>query len=198
MAAPDDKPGEHLTERQKKWFASVRANLEAQTGRSIADWVAIARAGCAGLRPRAQSAWLKENHGVGVNHAAFILAEAFPAAGGWDDAATLRAALWSDPGSLAILEAIETAASGVTGLVQGQRRSFTAWSRDVQFAATRPLKGGRALLALKLDPSASPRLQPAVRKESWSERLSAVVELDGPESVDSEIVRVFAAASENG
>ena len=192
--------GENLTERQKKWFATVRANMEAQTGKSLEAWVAIAKAECAELKPRAQAAWLKENHGVGINHASYILSEAFPSGEpGWDDPVALRAALWKEPASLAILEALEkTAAAPVAGLVQGQRKGYTAWSRDVQFAATRPLKGGRALLGLKLDPAASPRLSPSVRKESWSERLSAIVELDDPSQVDAEIARLFAAAAENG
>jgi len=37
-----------------------------------------------------------------------------------------------------------------------------------------------------------------VRKESWSERLTAVIELDGPGAVNDEIARLFAAAAENG
>ena len=32
-----------LTPRQEKWFASVRASLERDTGKSLAEWVAIAR-----------------------------------------------------------------------------------------------------------------------------------------------------------
>ncbi len=197
--ASEAVPGGRLTERQKKWFASVRTNLQAQTGKSMEEWVAIARAGCADLGPKAQAAWLKEHHSVGINHASYILSEAFPRGPGWDDPEALRAALWKDPASLAILQAIEVAAAApVFGLVQGQRKGYTAWSRDVQFAAVRPLKGGRALLGLKLDPAASPRLSPSLRKESWSERLTAVVELDEPSQVDAEIVRLFAAAAENG
>lgn len=192
--------GEQLTERQKKWFATVKANMQAQTGKSLEEWVSIARAGCAEMKPRAQAAWLKEQHGIGVNHAAYILSEAFPSGDpGWDDPQALRAALWKDGASLAILEAIEKAAAApVGGLVQGQRKGYTAWSRDVQFAAARPLKGGRALLGLKLAPETSGRLSPSLRRESWSERLSSVVELDGPGQVDAEIVRLFAAAAENG
>lgn len=68
----------------------------------------------------------------------------------------------------------------------------------MQFAAMRPLKGGRALLGLKLEPEASALLSPAVRKESWSERLTAVVELDDAVAVDAEITRAFAAAAERG
>ncbi|GLS00987.1 hypothetical protein GCM10007859_09970 [Brevundimonas denitrificans] len=192
------KSGAGLTERQRKWFATVEANFERATGRPVAVWVDILK-GCPETRPRAQAAWLKATHGIGANHAAHILSAARPdEAMGWDDAEALRAALWSEPRSLAILEAIERAAAGVDGVISGQRKGYTAFSRAVQFAATRPLKGGRALLGLKLEPTASPRLMPAARKESWSERLSAVIELDGPGAVDGEIARLFAAAAENG
>lgn len=188
-----------LTERQKKWFATVQANLEAQTGKPLAKWVEIVKA-CPETAPRARQAWLKTNYGVGQNHASYILDAAAPDSEklGWDEPERLRAALWSDAGSLVILEAIDRIAAGVDGVVSGQRKGYSPFSRSVQFAAARPLKGGRALLGLKLDPAISPRLKPAVRKESWSERLTAVVELDGPEQVDDEIGRLFAQAADKG
>lgn len=190
--------GAQMTERQKKWFATVQANFVKQTGKSMDDWAAIARAGCDGLPVKAQVAWLKEHHGLGVNHAAQVLGAAFPSGPGWDDPAALRAALWKDPTSLAILEAIEARAAGLDGLVTAQRKGYTSFSKAVQFAAARPQKGGRALLGLKLDPAASPRLKPNVRKESWSERLTAIVELDTPAEADAEIGRLLAEAWKNG
>lgn len=190
--------GEGLTERQKKWFASVEANLEKQTGRPLAVWLDILK-GCPETRPKAQAAWLKATHGIGQNHAAHILNAARPDNSmGWDDAEGLRAALWSEPRSLAILEALERAAAKVDGVISGQRKGYTSFSRAVQFAAIRPLKGGKALLGLKLDPAVSLCLEESVRRESWSERLSAVVELDGPGAVNDEIGRLFAQAAENG
>ena len=192
------KPGPQLTERQQKWFATVKANFEAQTGRSLDAWVEVMKA-CPETTPKAQQAWLKAEHGIGQNHASHILDAFNPAGGpGWDEPAELRAALWKDPASLAILEAIERIANGTDGVISGQRKGYTSFSRAVQFAATRPLKGGRALLGLKLEPEASARLSPAVRKESWSERLSAVVELDDAAAVDAEIARLFALAAERG
>ncbi len=188
-----------LTERQRKWFATVRANLEARTGRPLEAWLEIMKA-CPETAARPRAAWLKSEHGVGANHAAHILDAMRPAGEGmgWDDPEGLRAALWKDPASLAVLEAIERIAAPVEGVVQGQRKGYTSFSRAVQFAAARPLKGGRALLGLKLDPSTSPRLSPPKRRESWSERLTATVELDGPGQVDGEIARLFALAAENG
>lgn len=192
------KTGAVLTERQQKWFATVQANFERATGKPLAAWVEIMKT-CPETTPRAQAAWLKAEHGVGQNHAAQILDACRPSDGpGWDEPEALRAALWKDAGSRAILEAIERVAGGVEGVISGQRKGYTSFSRAVQFAATRPLKGGRALLGLKLDPAVSARLTPAARRESWSERLIAVVELDGPDQVDADIARLFALAADNG
>lgn len=187
-----------LTERQKKWFATVQANLEKNTGKPLAEWVAIMKT-CPETAPRAQAAWLKAVHGVGQNHAAQILDACRPADGpGWDEPEALRADLWKDPASLAILEAVERVAAGVDGVISGQRKGYTSFSRKVQFAAMRPLKGGRALLGLKLSPEGAARLSPSVRRESWSERLTAVVELDAVDQVDDDIGRLFAQAADNG
>lgn len=190
--------GAVLTERQQKWFATVQANLEKKTGKPLADWVAIMKT-CPETAPRAQAAWLKAEHGVGQNHAAQILDACRPADGpGWDDPEALRAALWKNPTSLAILEAVERVAEGVESVISGQRKGYTSFSRGVQFAAMRPLKRGRTLLGLKLEPEASSRLSPSARRESWSERLTATVELDAADQVDAEIGRLFAQAADNG
>jgi hypothetical protein len=195
MGVKTIEPAEHLTERQKKWFASVRAGLARDTGKSLEDWVAIART-CPETAPRARQAWLKTHHGLGINRAAYVLSEAFPQEDmGWDEPDALRAALWADPASTAILRALEAATADLDGLVTGQRKGFTAWSRDVQFAAAKPVRGGTALLGLALTPDASPRLSPP-RTESWSERLKARVALASPAEVDDEIRALLKAAWE--
>jgi len=186
-----------MTERQKKWFATVSANFEAKTGKPLAEWLEIMKA-CPETKPRAQMAWLKTQHGVGQNHAAHILDAMKGGEAGWDDPAALRAQLWKDPASLSILEAVERIAGGVDGVVTSQRKGYTAFSRAVQFAAMRPLKDGRALLGLKLDPASSPRLVASVRRESWSERLVSIIELDDAKQADDDIARLFKAAAENG
>jgi len=192
------KPGAQLTERQQKWFATVKANFEAQTGRPLEAWVEIMKA-CPETAPKAQQAWLKTEYDVGQNHASHILDTFNPAGGpGWDEPAELRAALWKDAGSLAILDAVEAVALGVDEVISGQRKGYTSFSRKVQFAAMRPLKGGRALLGFKLEPDLSDRLSASAKKESWSERLSAVVELDDASAVDGEIARLFGLAAERG
>lgn len=194
MATKTAEPPEHLTERQKKWFASLQASLERDTGKTLAEWVTIARS-CPETKPGARVNWLRENHGLGVNRCAHILSEAFPAEMGWDEPQKLREALWTDPASTAILEAIGAAVAGFDGLVNGQRKGFTAWSNKVQFAATRPLKGGKVRLGLALTPDASPRLSEP-KNEGWSERLKAVLVLETPADVDADLKALLKQAWE--
>lgn len=182
-----------LTERQRKWFASVQASLERDTGRTLDQWVTIART-CPETKPRARARWLKEHHGLGANRAAHVLSVAFPSENGWDDA-ELREALWADPASRAILEAIEAAATALPQVVVGQRKQFTAFSRKVQFASLRPVKGGKAMLGLALDPSADPRLE-SPKNEAWSERLKARMLVENPDQADAGLAALLKQAWE--
>lgn len=188
----DTKP-QGLTEQQQKWFASLRANLERETGKTLDQWVEIVRRECKESKPRARADWLKATYGLGQNRAASIFAVAYPESGGWDDAAGLRAALWTDPASTAILAAVEAAVADFPGVVTGQRKGYTAWSHKAQFAALRPLKGGQAVLGLAVTPEASPRLAEP-KNEGWSERLKAKLALASPAEVDAEIKALLKAA----
>jgi hypothetical protein len=156
--------------------------------------VVIART-CPETTSGKQSAWLREHHGLGTNRAAHVLSEAFPSAMGWANGDALRAALWKDPASAAIFEAIEAAVQDFNGLVTGQRKGFSAWSRNFQFAALRPIKGGGARLGLCVTPDADPRLE-APRNEGWSERLKAAATLEAPEQVDAALKVVLKQAWE--
>lgn len=187
-----------MTERQRKWFASVRESLAVKTGKSLEEWVAV-MATCPETAPRARLKWLKDNYGVGQNYGSMILDAAFPDnAMGWDEPQALRAALWKDAGALAVLKAIEAVAANVPDVTSGQRKTYTSFSRKVQFAAMRPLKTGGALLGLKLDPAVSAKLEPVTRKESWSERLVSLIQIVNASDVDDEVMRLFAMAAENG
>jgi len=46
-------PEPNLTERRQKWFATVRAGRERDTGKTMAEWVAIAGGGGCGDRSAA-------------------------------------------------------------------------------------------------------------------------------------------------
>jgi hypothetical protein len=183
-----------LTERQRNWLASVRASLEAETGRSLEDWAEIARA-CPETRPRARLAWLKAHHGLGQNRAALVLEAAFPPDPERESPEALRAALWSDPAARRIFEALELAAAALPEFVVGQRKGYTAFSRRLQFAAARPMKGGSLVLGLAVDPDADPALEPP-RNEGWSERLRSRRLLTSADQVDRALIALLKAAWE--
>ncbi len=175
----------NVTDRQAKWFASVRDGLERETGKTLAEWAAIART-CPETGHRARLKWLKDQHGLLQNRASLVLDEAFGGGGGWGDAQALTDALWSDPASRAILHAVEAAVAELPDTVRTVRKGYTAWSRKVQFAALRPTRGGGAMLGVAVAPATPGRLvQP--KRESWSERLHGRVVIAGPAEIDNEV-----------
>jgi hypothetical protein len=187
-------PEPHLTERQRKYFASLQASLERDTGKTLEAWVAIART-CPESRHRARLKWLKDNHGLLQNHGSHVLSEAFESAMSWQQPDKLIEALWIDPASTAIFHAVDVAARSPDEVIQGARKGYTAWSRSFQFAAAKPVKGGKLMLGLALGPDASPRLE-APKNESWSERLKARTLLSSPTEVDAEIETLIRIAWE--
>jgi hypothetical protein len=187
-------PDAHLTERQRKWFATIREGLERDTGKTMSEWVAIART-CPETAHRARLKWFKEQHGLLQNRASQVLSEAFESQAPWIAPEDLIDALWIDPASRAIFDAVNAHADALPDTVRTARKGYTAWSRRVQFAAARPVKGGKALLGLAVPPESSARL--AVRaNESWSERLTSRLALSAPADVDDEVAALLKAAWE--
>ena len=175
---------DHLTERQQKWFASVRAGIERDTGRSVEQWAEIARA-CPETKHNKRLAWLKENHGLGRNSASIILDAAFPPEQGWETPEKLAEALWRDPTAKALFTAIEAKIRKLPDIVAGQRKTYSAFSREYQFAAMRPIKQS-LLIGFACDPDLDPRLQPA-GKEAWSERLKSKMAVADLSEIDDRL-----------
>jgi hypothetical protein len=187
----------YLSERQQKWFATIRANLERDTGRSMDEWVAIART-CPETAHRARLAWFKSNYGLMQNPASQVISQAFGASMAWSQPDKLIEALWADPGSRAVFEAVRAAAMALDGVVMGPRKGYTGFSRKIQFMAARPLKGGGALLGLAVASDASKRVTPRGKSESWSERLLASASLGEACEVDDGLKALLHDAWERG
>jgi hypothetical protein len=173
---------EALTARQRAYREALVANLEKNTGRSLAGWLGIARA-CPERTPRARLRWFKHTHGLGQNSAMCVL-EALDAELGQPgpQACDLRATLWAGAETLAILKALEAALAPLPQVITGQRKGYTSWSRAYAFAAARPQRG-LVRLGLALTPEAAPTLRAASR-EVWSERLKSTLVLTGASEVD--------------
>lgn len=116
-----------LTDKQRKWMASVRATLESSTGRTLAQWVEIART-CTETAPRARVRWLKEMHGLGQNYALLVLGTLDQEGGGdfAHDPEAVRDALWADPAAASILAALQSAVDTLPHVVTGHRKTFTS------------------------------------------------------------------------
>jgi len=168
MSQPAD-----LTERQAKWFASVRTGLERTSGRTLDEWVVIAKT-CPEQTHRKRLGWMKEHHGLGQNHASIVFAAALPDQRGWDAPDALADALWTTAELRALRDGVQALVTRLPDVVIGQRKGFTAFSRKFQFASIRPARGGTIRLGLAIDPMSDPRLEPA-KNEGWSERLASTL-----------------------
>jgi hypothetical protein len=184
----------YLTERQARWFATVRANLERDTGKSLEEWAAIART-CPETAHRARLKWFKDVYGLAQNRASQVLAEAFSSGMGWDQPHDLIDALWTDPVARAVFEAVRDKTMTLPEVVQGARKTYTAFSRKVQFCALKPVRGG-VLLGLAVEPQANARLMARGKSESWSDRLAANLRLTAAGEVDVEVEALLRQAWE--
>jgi hypothetical protein len=183
----------NLTERQARYFAALRASLEKATGKSLAEWVEIAKT-CPESTHRTRLAWFKRAHGLMQNRASQVLSEAFGSSSAWRDPDALIEDLWTDADARDIYEAIDGAALAAPGVLRTARKGYTAWSRTFQFAAARPVKGGVVLgLAIAPDPAAG--LEPP-RSEPWSERLKSRLALSATGQVDDTLRARLQAAWE--
>jgi hypothetical protein len=86
-------------------------------------------------------------------------------------------------------------ASALPQVIVAQRKGYTSFSRKVQFAAVKPVKGG-VRLGLGLPPDASARLSVRAKSESLQDRLKAVVDLSATDQVDDQLAELLRAAAE--
>jgi hypothetical protein len=185
-----------ITEQQKKWFASVRAGLERDTGKTLEQWAKIAKK-CPETKPKARADWLRANYGLGVNRAAIVLDAAFSGDNmGWDNPEALVAALWKNPDHLKIHDALIAAVSKLDGVIIGEKKSFTGFSRKYQFAAARPTKDG-VRLGLAVDPKSSKRLSPPKKNEGWSDRNKSTTVLNSVREIDADLKKLLKTAWES-
>lgn len=188
-----------LTERQQKWFASVQASLERDTGKSLDAWVRLAKK-CPETAPRKRVEWMREKYGLGVNRIAHILSAAFPEGPSWDDPDALLDQLWKEKEGRAIYETVaKLVRKEFPEAVIGPRKTFVSFSRKIQFAGILPgPKGsGSAELGLQVPVSASKRLSP-MKSRPWAEKHTAILVLNAPKDVDAEVKRLLKLAWERG
>lgn len=142
MAETYDEP-----DKIKQYMASVEANLEKATGKSVAQWVKIAKT-CPYSKPGERLKWFRNEHGLGLARAGLVLWRAFGGGTlGVEDPNRLVDSLFSKSfsGQRPIYDkVVEHAAKLGKGTVS-PRKGFVALYRLKQYAALKPAKQGLML-----------------------------------------------------
>jgi hypothetical protein len=185
---------EVMSARSAAWMAAVTASLERDTGKTLDQWVKIAKT-CPETAPRKRAQWLKENYGLGVNRAAQIFSAAFQGGPSWSDPDALLDQLWKDKNGRAIYEAVaKLVRKEFPGVIVGPRKTFVSFSRNIQFAGILPAKDGKAELGLPLPVNTSKRLTPMKTGRPWAEKHTAILVLSSSKEVDAEVKRLLMLA----
>jgi hypothetical protein len=175
-----------MPESANKWSDGVKANLQAATGKSLAEWVRIAKA-CPHEAVNDRLKWLREKHGLKMARAGTVLEAAFGTSlFGEDDPAALVDALFgkSFGDQRAIYDAVAEFAVKLGDVTISPRKSYVPFYRKTQFAALRPSKTGLQVgLAFKALPK-SDRLEP-VKNLGGGERITHAVVLSNVRAFDA-------------
>lgn len=182
----------HVTPKQANWFAKVREGLEQETGRTLEEWIEIARS-CPETSHKKRLGWFKEVHGVGLNRASTILGAAFETGLGWDNPDGLLDHLWKTPELREIYDAIENYAKSLSDdVIVGPRKTFSGFSRKYQFAAARPVRG-KVRLGIAVDPEEH-GLEKSKASDSWSDRLTSVIIVSSPDEINEQVKSLIQSA----
>ncbi|HEV7670029.1 MAG TPA: DUF4287 domain-containing protein [Thermoanaerobaculia bacterium] len=165
------------------------ANLEAKTGKSFAEWLAIGRS-CGFAKHGEIVKFLKETYGIGHGYANLIAlrsleADAPPPAASAD----LADDLYTGPKAALrpIHDAVMTALRGFgNDLEEAPKKGYLSLRRKKQLGLIQPAAATRVDLGLVLK-----GVEPAGRLEaagSWNGMMSHRVRLSAPTEVDAELI----------
>ncbi|MFM9865260.1 MAG: DUF5655 domain-containing protein [Micropepsaceae bacterium] len=181
-------------DRLQKYFASLEANIATTTGKTVAQWVKIAKT-CPETKPRARLKWFKDKHGLGQSRAGLILWRAFGNGSmGEEDPNKLMDALFAKYGEQRAL--YDKVAAFVTKLGEGTlspRKSYVALYRLKQYGAIKTSKNGLMIgLALKKYPKTARLID--VKNLGGGERNKKALVIGAAKDFDSESKDLIKAA----
>jgi hypothetical protein len=169
------------------------ANIEASTGRSFADWIALVRA--SGLVKHGQIvAMLKADHGIGHGNANLIAIKAREADDAPTDAGSLVDAIYAGPAAAlrplhdAVLERVMGFGDDIE---LSPKKTYVSLRRRKQFGQVGPASKGRLEVGLNL-----PDVAPAGRLEPATGMVNRRVRVSGADEIDDELTGWLRAAYE--
>jgi len=174
--------------------ASWMASLAAKTGKTIDEWIPIARA--TGVEKHSELvARLKADHGLTHGYANTIALKARASDAGSMDGAELVEQMFAGPRAAVrpIYDRVMAQAAGLGGDVElAPKKGYMSLRRKKQFALVQPSTKERVDLGLSLkgEPPAG-RLEPA---GSWNAMVTHRVRLSSEAEVDAEVAAWLRAA----
>lgn len=194
MAGKTKKYGE--PERGQKWVAGVEANLEKATGKTLSEWVKIAKT-CPHEKMMPRLKWFKEEHGLSMARAGVVIEKAFGSnAFGWGDPETLVENLFASKTfapQRAIYDAVEKYVQKFDGAILSPRKGYVALNRLKQFGAVKPSKDGLLVgLAMQKYPKSKKLVD--VKNLGGGDRTKKAVLLASTKDFDGEAKDLIKAA----
>ncbi|MBB5660012.1 DUF4287 domain-containing protein [Brevundimonas halotolerans] len=166
--------------------ATMIANLEANTGKSLDQWIALARA--SGQAKHGQLvAWLKAEQGLTHGYANLVAHKTFASDAGSSGDDDLMATMFAGP-KAAMKPAYDKAATFVQGLDSVEfapKKGYVSLRRSKQFALLQPSTKDRLDVGLVLK-----GVEPAGRLEaagSWNAMVTHRVRVSSVDEVDAEL-----------
>ena len=181
-------------DRLQNYFASLEANIENATGKSVAQWVKIAKT-CPETKPRARLRWFKEKHGLGQSRAGLILWRTFGNGSmGEEDPNKLMDELFAKyPEQRALYDKVAACVTKLGAGTLSPRRSYVALYRLKQYGAIKPTKKGLVVgLAMQKYPKTARLID--VKNLGGGERNKKAVVLATPKEFDAEAKALLKAA----
>lgn len=171
-------------------LANMIANLEITTGKSLAQWVALAKKSGA-AKHGALVTWLKDTHGMSHGCANLVAHSTFQSDAGSRSAAGDDLVAEMFAGDKAALRPIfDALLAGIlgfgAGIEQAPKKGYLSLRRSTQFVTLHPSTKTRFDVGLKLK-----GVPPAGRLEasgSWNAMMTHRVRLESPVQVDGELI----------
>lgn len=166
--------------------AAMIANLEAKTGKSLDEWVALARAS-GHARHGALVTWLKAAHGLGHGYASLVAHKTFASDAGSTDDAALVEAMFAGPKAAMrpVYDRVAAIVSDLDGAGFAPKKGYVSFRRSKQFGLAQPSTKDRLDLGLTLK-----GVEPSGRLEaagSWNGMVTHRVRIGSVDEVDPEV-----------
>ena len=169
----------------REMIEAVAANLERKTGRDLAGWIALLRAG-GPAEPKAQRAWLKEVHGLGSGQAMAVVEKANGSLYDLPPERLLDRQYAGREGLRPILDRLLAAAGTLgPGVEHEVNVTYVTLRRSLKFAEVKPAGKSRIDLGLALGTADLP-LDPVGGQPD--DRITRRIRLHRPEEVDETVV----------